>query len=78
MPSGNQAQAPQLLSLCSKPQELQLLSPWATSAKVRVLQNWAPQQEKPLQQEARTLQLEKNPQLPQGGKSLAPSPTKNK
>ena len=35
MPCSNQAQAPQLLSLCSKAQEPQLLSPHAKLLKLR-------------------------------------------
>ena len=51
MPWSNQARAPQLLSLCSRAQEPQLQKPEHPGA-------CAPRQEKPLQQEAYTRQLE--------------------
>ena len=53
MPCRNEARAPQLLSLCSRTQKPQLLNLACCKAR-------APQQEKPLQQEAHTLQLEKS------------------
>ena len=58
----NQAQAAQLLSLCSRAQEPQLLKPKHSRACV-------PQQEKPQQWEACTPQLKSSPCPPQLGKS---------
>ena len=46
------ARAPQLLSLCSRAREPQLLSPWATTTEAHVPKAHAPQQEKPLKWEA--------------------------
>ena len=59
-----------LLSLRSRAQELQLLSPRATATKAWVPRARAPQQEKPLQWEAPTPQLESSPCLPQVEKNL--------
>ena len=56
MPQSNWARVPQLLSLCSTAREPQLLSPRATTTEARVPRARAPQQEKPPQWEARTLQ----------------------
>ena len=53
---------PQLLSLCSRAQELQLLKPACPRAR-------ALQQEKPLQREASTLQLQSSTRSPQLEKS---------
>ena len=50
---------PQLLSLRSRAHEPQLLSLCATTTEARASRAHAPQQEKPLQWEARSLQLEK-------------------
>ena len=47
---------PQLLSLCSRAREPQLLSPRATTTEAHVPRSRAPQQEKPLQREARAPQ----------------------
>ena len=67
MPRSNKAHAPQLLSLRSRARELQLLKPvchnyWslcATTTEARAPRAHAPQEEKPLQWEARLPQLEK-------------------
>ena len=58
MPQSNQARVPQLLRLCSRAQETQLLSPCAATAKLECLRACAPQQEKPLQWEVLARQLE--------------------
>ena len=50
------AHEPQLLSLCSRAREPQLLSPRATTTEAHVPRAHAPQQEKPPQWEARALQ----------------------
>ena len=47
MPWSNWARAPQLLSLCSRACEPQLLSPSATTTEARTPRARAPQQEKP-------------------------------
>ena len=52
MPRSNYARAPQLLSLCSRASEPQLLSPRATTTEAQVPRAHAPQQEKPPQWEA--------------------------
>ena len=49
MPRSNYASAPQLLSLCSRARESQLLSPRATATEARTPRARAPQQEKPPQ-----------------------------
>ena len=49
MPWINEARAPQLLSLCSRAHEPQLLSPRAIATEARAPRARAPQQEKPLQ-----------------------------
>ena len=49
MPQSNKARAPQLLSLCSRGREPQLLSPRATTTEACTPRARAPQQEKPLQ-----------------------------
>ena len=49
MPRSNEARAPQLLSLCSRAREPQLLSPRATTTEARGPGARAPQQEKPPQ-----------------------------
>ena len=54
MPQSNQAHTPQLLSLCSRAQEPRLLKPMCPRAP-------PPQQEKPLQWQARALQVESSP-----------------
>ena len=46
MPQSNEARAPQLLSLCSRGDEPQLLSPCATTTEARAPRDHAPQQEK--------------------------------
>ena len=46
----NWARVPQLLSLCSRAREPQLLSPRATTTEARVPRAHAPQQEKPPQE----------------------------
>ena len=51
MLQSNEAHVPQLFSLCSRAQELQLLKPTRPRART-------PQQEKPPQREVRALQLE--------------------
>ena len=56
MPRNNWARVPQLLSLCSRAHKPQLLSPRATTTEACTPRARAPQQEKPPQQEARTLQ----------------------
>ena len=56
MLQSNEARAPQLLNLCSRSLEPQLLSPRATTTEARVPRAHALQQEKPLQWEARTPQ----------------------
>ena len=56
MPRSNEASAPQLLSLCSRACEPQLLRPRATTTEVRAPGVRAPQQEKPPQWEALVLQ----------------------
>ena len=48
-PRSNYAHAPQLLSLCSRAREPQLLSTHATTTEARMPRARAPQQEKPLQ-----------------------------
>ena len=48
MPRSNQARAPQLLSLCSRTREPQLLSPRATTTEAWAPRAYALQQEKPL------------------------------
>ena len=52
----NEARVPQLLSLCSRAHEPQLLSPHATTTETCVPRAHAPQQEKPPQGEDRALQ----------------------
>ena len=69
MPWNNWARAPQLLSLCSRAQKLQLLSPCATTTDARAPGAHAPQWEKPPQWGAHTLQLESSLGLPQLEKS---------
>ena len=54
------AHVPQLLSLCSRAHELQLLSPRATTTEAPAPRARAPQQEKPLQWEARAPQWRPN------------------
>ena len=49
MPRSNWALAPQLLSLCSRAREPQLLSPHATTTEAYAPGAHAPQQEKPPQ-----------------------------
>ena len=49
MPRSNEARAPQLLSLRSRAQKPQLLSPHAPTIEARVPRACAPQQEKPPQ-----------------------------
>ena len=56
VPRSNQARAPKLLSLRSRAQEPQLLSPCATTTEARAPRAPALQQEKPVQGEARTSQ----------------------
>ena len=53
--------APQLLSLCSRAREPQLLCPRATTTEARVSRAHAPQQEKPRQWEACALQWREAP-----------------
>ena len=53
VPWSNSAHEPQLLSLCSRARELQLLSPRATTTAARVPRACALQREKPLQAEVR-------------------------
>ena len=48
-PRINEDRAPQLLSLCSRAHEPQLLSPRATTTEAHAPRTRAPQQEKPLQ-----------------------------
>ena len=64
MPQSNEARAPQLLSLCSRAREPQLLSPWATTTEARMPRARAPQQEKPPQWEARAPQRRVAPARP--------------
>ena len=52
MPQSNSAHWPQLLSLCTRAQEPQLLSLLVTTTEARWPQACAPQQKKPLQREA--------------------------
>ena len=59
MPWSNYARAPQLLSLRSRACKPHLLNPCATTTEARRPRAHTPQQEKPLQWEARSLQLEK-------------------
>ena len=49
MPQSNEARVPQLLSLCSRAHEPQLLSLRATTTEARTPRARAPQQEKPPQ-----------------------------
>ena len=56
MPRSNYARVPQLLSLCSRAREPQLLSPHAATTEAHVPRAHAPQQEKPPQWEACALQ----------------------
>ena len=49
MPRSNEAHVPQLLSLCSRAHEPQLLSPHATTTEAHAPRAQAPQQEKPPQ-----------------------------
>ena len=56
MPWSNWARVPQLLSLCSRACEPQLLSPRATTTEAHAPRAHAPEQEKPLQWEARAQQ----------------------
>ena len=56
MPRSNKAHAPQLLRLRSRAHEPQLLSPRTTTTEAHVPRARAPQEEKPLQWEARALQ----------------------
>ena len=49
MPQSNSARVPQLLNLCSRALEPQLLSPRATTTEAHAHRAHAPQQEKPLQ-----------------------------
>ena len=58
---GNYAHAAQLLSLCSRAWEPQLLNPLLLLLTPRRCRARAPQQEKPPQREAHALQLEKSP-----------------
>ena len=61
MPQNNRARVPKLLSLCFRAHELHLLSPRATATEACLPRACAPQQEKPLQSEARTPQLKSSP-----------------
>ena len=67
MPLSNKARGPQLLSLCSRAQELQLLNPCSATTEPReqraLSRARAPQQEKPPQWEASALRLERSPCL---------------
>ena len=66
VPQSNKAHGSQLLSLCSRAQEPQLLSPLAPQILKPVHpRDRALQQEKPLQLEASAPQLESSPCLPQ-------------
>ena len=56
MPWSNWAHVPQLMSLCSRAREPQLLSLRATTTEARTPRACAPQQEKPPQWEACALQ----------------------
>ena len=56
MPWSNSARAPQRLSLRSRAHEAQLLSPRATTTEACAPRVRAPQQERPLRQDARALQ----------------------
>ena len=67
----NQARGPQLLSLCSTAQEPRLLNPRPQLLKPGHPRAHAPQ-EKPLQQEAHTPQLERSPHSPQLKKKPTP------
>ena len=49
MPRNNESHAPQLLSLCSRAREPEILSPRATTTEAREPRACAPQQEKPPQ-----------------------------
>ena len=70
----NQAHEPQLLSLCSRPQDPQLLSPHASTTEAQMSRAIALKQEKPPRRETCTPQLESCPHSPQVGKS----PSSNK
>ena len=61
MPQSNKARAPQLMSLRSRAHEPQLLSPRPTTTEACVPRAHAPQQEKPLQWEARAPQQRVTP-----------------
>ena len=61
MPQGNYDPVPQLLSLCSRAQEPKWLNLQATATESACLRACAPQEEKPLQWEACTPQLEIRP-----------------
>ena len=61
MPRNNEARKPQLLSLRSRTHEPQLLSPCATTTEAHAPRACAPQQEKPLQREARVPQQRVSP-----------------
>ena len=63
--SANQPHVPQLLGLCSRAQEPQLLSPPAATAEARAPGAPAPRQEKPAPRGGRAPQLESSPRSPQ-------------
>ena len=63
--SANRPRVPQPLSLCSRAQEPQLLSPPATTAEARAPGTPPPRQEKPAPRGGRAPQLESSPRLPQ-------------
>ena len=56
MPHDNKAHAPQLLSLCPRAGEPQLLNPCASTTEAHMPTARVPQQEKPPQREAHSLQ----------------------
>ena len=78
MPGSNEAHMPQLLRLCSRAREPQLLSPRATLLKPALPRVCALQQEKPLQREARVLQLESRLHSPNKGKAHTATRTQHR
>ena len=67
--SGARSPWTQLLSLCSRAQKPQLLSPRAATTEAQAPRDHAPQQKKLLQWEAHVSQLESSPHTPQLGKN---------
>ena len=72
MPRSNKARAPQLLSLCSRAHEPQLLSLRATTTEAHVPRAHAPQQREATAMRGPRTTAECSSHLPQLGKARAP------